>query len=341
MTDGYERKWENRRVAGRSAGDEARDSYYGTPVIHKPHWKWLIIFYFYLGGISGASYFVAAIAEHFGGPHGKPIARAGHYLSLAALIPSPFLLILDLGRPERFLNMLRVVKLASPMSVGTWGLTFFGGFCTLSAMIQAAQDGLFGKATLLARLLLGLPSRTISAVGSLFGFFVAGYTGVLLAATAVPLWTKAYRLMGPLFLASALSTATAALALILSLGRSSHESIKRLERLERVAMLSELGLLLALRSTLGRTLAKPMEEGHLGAVYRGGVLGMGLIAPLILHARSVLLRQPLSRGVASLASLLVLGGGFCFRYVIVLAGRDSADDPQATFEITRSEDTQR
>jgi formate-dependent nitrite reductase membrane component NrfD len=331
LPDSYERTWENRRVAGRSAGDEARDSYYGVPVVHKPHWKWLIILYFYLGGLSGASYFVAAIAERFGGQHGRPIARAGHYLSLAALIPSPFLLILDLGRPERFLYMLRVVKLSSPMSVGTWGLTLFGAFCTLSAMVQAAQDGLLGQARVLRR----LPSQAISAVGSLFGFFVAGYTGVLLAATAIPLWTRAHRLMGPLFLASALSTATAALTLILTLARSSHESLKRLERLERVALVAELGLLLALRATLGRTLARPMEEGQLGAIYRGGVLGLGLVAPLALHARSILLKQPLSRAAASVASLLVLVGGFLFRYVIVMAGRASGDDPQATFEMTR------
>src|SRR5918998_3914770 len=137
----FERNWEPRRRA-RSVADESRSSYYGQPVIHKPHWKWLIIWYFFLGGISSASYVIASIAALFGGREGRQITRVGRYLSLAALLPSPILLILDLGRPERFLYMLRIVKLRSPMSVGTWGLTIFGAFSAISALRQAAQDGL-------------------------------------------------------------------------------------------------------------------------------------------------------------------------------------------------------
>src|SRR5205085_9522628 len=117
----------------------------------------------------------------------------------------PILLILDLGRPERFHHMLRVVKLRSPMSIGTWGLLIFGGFNGLSALIQAAEDGLFGRASLLSRLLLALPCRTIAFVGGMFGFLVGGYTGVLLGVTAVPVWAKNHLLLGPLLLTSAMS----------------------------------------------------------------------------------------------------------------------------------------
>src|SRR5687768_12665967 len=141
MSSDYQRNWEPRR-GGRSVSDTLRGSYYGVPPVHKAHWKWLVIVYFFLGGISSASYVIASIAELVGGAEARRVTRVGRYLSLAALIPSPILLILDLGRPERFLYMLRIVKLRSPMSVGTWGLTIFGGFCTLSALIQAAQDGL-------------------------------------------------------------------------------------------------------------------------------------------------------------------------------------------------------
>src|SRR5207248_7415343 len=123
------------------------------------------------------------------------VARRGHALSLVALLPCPLLLILDLGRPDRFLNMFRVLKLRSPMSLGSWALAAFGPFCALSALS---------------------PRRALALVGLPFALFVAGYTGVLLAATAVPLWTKNHLLLGPLFLSSSFSSAAAALRLVRS-----------------------------------------------------------------------------------------------------------------------------
>src|SRR5581483_6822291 len=91
--------------------------YYGVPPIHKAHWHWLIVTYFFMGGISAGSYVVASVAELFGGEAGRRISRAGRYVSLTFIIPSPVLLILDLKRPARFLDMLRVFKFRSPMSI--------------------------------------------------------------------------------------------------------------------------------------------------------------------------------------------------------------------------------
>lgn len=336
MATSYERQWETRRGGGRSASDESRDSYYGTPAIHKPHWGWLIIGYFFLGGISGASYAIASIARLLGGEDNRRIARAGYYVSFAALIPSPILLILDLHRPERFHHMLRVVKVRSPMSVGTWLLSLFGGFSTLSALIEAGNDGVFGCTNPLARLLRALPARTIGALGIAPGFLLSGYTGVLVAATAVPLWTKNHLLMGPLFLSSGVSNATAAIALVLSRsGGTSHRALKRLERLDTVALLAELSLMLTNRARLGALIARPMSEGLLGKINRFGVLGLGISAPLALQAKTVFLGKSSSRRLTGLASALVLAGGFLFRYVLVMAGRDSADDPHATFELAK------
>ncbi len=330
----YERRWESRRA--RTAGDEARESYYGLPAIHKPHWRWLIVCYFFLGGVAGASYVIGSLAALVGGREGRSITRAARYVSLAALIPSPILLILDLGRPERFHHMLRVFKVRSPMSVGTWGLTLFGAFSTLSALIQAAQDGLLGQRTLPARLLRALPARLIGLLGMGPAMFVSGYTGVLLAATAVPLWTKNALLMGPLFVASALSNGAAAIALVLAVaGRAPHAAIRRLERLGSVALLTELGLLLAFKRRLGPALARPLDEGRLGRVYRLGVLGGEIGGPLALTAGSAWLGRRPPRALAALAALLDLGGGLAFRYLFVMAGRASADDPRATFELTR------
>lgn len=320
----------------RTAEESRGAGYYGLPVIHKPHWKWLIVFYFFLGGISGASYAIASIAKLLGGEENGRISRAGYYISLAALIPSPVLLILDLGRPERFHYMLRILKVRSPMSVGSWLLMLFSGFCGLSALVQAANDGLLGRGNVLARGVRALPARGIGALGILPGFLLSGYTGVLVAITAVPLWTKNHLLMGPLFLASGVSNATAAILLALTFVKGTrNRTLHRLERLDAVAIVAELVLLLLHRARLGPVLARPMVRGRVGRVYRAGVLGAGLAAPLALIAQSVALGVPASRRVVRLASVLVLIGGFCFRYVMVIAGRDSADDPEATFEQTR------
>lgn len=333
----YQRRWENRRVAARSAGDEARESYYGIPVIHKPHWHWLIVWYFFLGGISSASYVIATVAEWLGGRAGRPIVRAGRYLSLATLLPCPILLILDLGRPERFYHMLRVFKFRSPMSVGTWGLTVFGAFCTASALLQAARDGLFGRRRRSRPDASALPARLIGLLGAGPAVFVGGYTGVLLAATAVPLWARNYLLLGPLFLTSAFSTATAALSLILAALGAKHETLGRLERLDSLLLLVEGAILALARANLGPVLARPISEGRLGRL-RGLVTATaGIAAPLGLQSRGAFLGARTPRPVAMLASLLVLAGGFTLRYVMVIGGLASADDPQATFELAGRE----
>ncbi|MDQ4078448.1 MAG: polysulfide reductase NrfD, partial [Chloroflexota bacterium] len=336
MSESYERRWEPRRAGGRSVTDESRSSYYGIPVIHKPHWKWEIYLYFFLGGITGASYVIATIVQLFGGRESRPIVRTGRYLSVATVIPSPILLILDLKRPERFHHMLRVVKLRSPMSLGTWGLVLFSVFSALSALIQAAEDGLFGRRNGVARLLTALPAGAIGVLGSAPAFFVSGYTGVLLAATAVPLWAKNYLLLGPLFIASSLSNATAAIALLLAVaGKAKEQTLKRLERLDMLMLLGELGLLLAMRANMGPVIGRPLHEGKFGWLHRLGVLGAGIAVPLALQSKSVLFGGKASRFVVALASTLVLVGGFLLRYIIVMAGKESADDPQATFELTK------
>jgi formate-dependent nitrite reductase membrane component NrfD len=332
-----ERSWEPRRRA-RSAGDLARTSYYEQPVIHRPHWKWLVITYFFLGGIAGGSYVIASIADLVSSGGDRRISRAGRFVSLAALLPCPILLILDLGRPERFLNMLRVLKLRSPMSVGSWGLSVFGGFCTLSALGEAGRAGVLDERTALGRLSRILPTRALGLVGILPAFFVSGYTGVLLAATAVPLWTRNYLLMGPLFLASSLASAAAAITLVLAVVRgTSQQTLGSLERLSAIAHVAELALLTAMHLNTSPQLATPLRSGPLARLFRAGVLGAGLLAPLALESRGVLRRSPPSRVDAALVSILTIFGGYLLRYVMVMAGRASADDPHATFELTGRE----
>jgi formate-dependent nitrite reductase membrane component NrfD len=334
VQEAYSRRWEGegrKRKRSDAPEPEQKPGYYGIPAIHGSHWNWLVIFYFFLGGISAASHVIAAIAHLVGGEENRPIARAGRYISFLALLPCPLLLIRDLGRPERFLNMLRVVKLRSPMSLGSWGLSAFGAFSTLVAMVQAAQDGLFGRSRA-ARMLARVPTGVPAVVGSGPAFFVGGYTGVLLGATAVPLWGKNALLLGPLFLNSAFSTAVAAINLGVAIQKNPPElAVERLEALDRIVIGSELALVVASRAHLGE-LARPLKTGRTGMLLTYGTGVAGLITPLAIQSVNRRLR---SRPLSVLASLLVLFGGFVLRYTMVTGGHESANDPEATFFYTR------
>jgi formate-dependent nitrite reductase membrane component NrfD len=336
MSGDFERRWENRRQRARTAGDEARESYYGLPVIHKAHWDWRIVAYFFVGGICGAANAIATLSRWHGGKEGESISRIGRYVSFAMVVPSMAFLIADLGRPERFLNMLRIMKIRSPMSMGSWILVASHTFLTLLTIDQAARDGLLSKNNPLVRMVRVAPVRLLDAAGVVPSLMLASYTGVLLAATAVPLWTRNHLLMGPLFLASAFSNAAAAIALIMGLKKSTSDEAKyRIERLDMLAMIAEVGLIAAYKSRLSPTISKPLEDGMTGKLHRYGVLSAGIGVPLLLHGSSILRGKHSSRPVSILASTLVLLGGFAFRYVMIYAGHRSADDPKATFEMTR------
>jgi formate-dependent nitrite reductase membrane component NrfD len=298
------------------------------PLIKKAHWSWQIILYFFLGGIAGGSYLVATLADLFNIDKKHSLVRSGRYLSFACVLASPILLILDLGRPERFHHMLRIFKLRSVMSLGSWGLTVFGLCSGLTTAHQVANDGLLDWFPGLARLLRAVPVKVVEVFGSIAGMFVASYTGVLLSSTAVPLWGRARHILGPLFLTSGLSTALASLSLLLSLGRHNQDTLERLERAEIVAMATELGLISALPPTLG-PLGKPLLTGRVGVLFGVGTVGNGVLLPLLTRLGWKLAKKPTPGPLQFGLSLLILIGGFLLRYAWIIAGRASADDPQA------------
>ena len=324
-------------IATANNGDGAgadKIGYYGIPVIHASHWKWLVVWYFFFGGISGASAVIAAVARLAGGKEAVRLARAATYVSFATLLPCPPLLILDLGRPRRFLNMLRTIRPSSPMSLGSWGLTAFGAVSTLVAVNQLAMDlsRAQGRTGSVVRYRIGL---VLAPLHGAAGFFLAGYTGTLLAATAVPLWAKRPAMLGPLFLASAMASGTAAVAAVLALSPAEDEIIdERLHRLEAVATIAEGALLTAWLAGLGST-SRPLLEGRIGAIARHGVVGAGMTAPLALTAASGKLPWRMRRLANLLAPALTLCGVFALRYAVVEGGRLSANDPRATFDMTR------
>jgi formate-dependent nitrite reductase membrane component NrfD len=166
------------------------------------------------------------------------------------------------------------------------------------------------------------------------GFFVAGYTGVLLAATAVPLWSKRPGLLGPLFLSSAMTSGMAAVSAVASVlegeGNGAHARLRALEMLSTVV---EESLLVMWVIALGPT-AAPIAEGRLGVIVRHGAVGAGMALPLTVAALSRHLPGRIRRQASFVSAALTLAGVFAVRYAIVVGGRQSADDPQATFDMT-------
>jgi formate-dependent nitrite reductase membrane component NrfD len=307
--------------------------YYDIPVIHGPHWKWLVIGYFYFGGISGASAVIAAFSRLYGGATSATLSRTATYVSFMALLPCPVLLILDLGRPARFFHMLRAFRVTSPMSVGTWGLTTFGVISTLTTGLQLLDDRSARRGEDPNHAWQAI-AKGLALLGGLSGFFVAGYTGVVLAATAVPLWSKRPALLGPLFLSSAMTSGAAAISAVAS--ASDHEegdTQDRLRTLELLSTVTEESLLVIWIMALGQT-AKPMTQGRLGAVVRHGAVGAGMALPLSIAALSPYLPRRLRRPAAIVSAALTLAGVFAVRYAVVIGGRESAEDPHATFDMT-------
>ncbi len=271
-------------------------------MLKTPGWEMMIVWYFFLGGIAGGAYFTAAIADNFGGPSARRVARAGYWLSLPLVIVCGALLTADLGVPLRFLNMLREFKFSDPMSIGAWALGVFGAFSFVSSVLSFSTS----EWTVALR-------RNIGKVGSLFGFFLASYTGVLLSATALPFWSEA-RLMGALFLASGASTGMAAISLLLLFtGSPATEGLNAIKRADRVSMVVELIVLAAFLALLGSA-AQPITSGHFAPLFWAGLVGLGLVVPLVLDFAAHRVRA-----VNAITAVLVLVGGFVLRYVVLMS----------------------
>jgi formate-dependent nitrite reductase membrane component NrfD len=306
-------------------------SYYDYPVLKAPVWRWEIIWYFFFGGLAAGCYVIASIAALFGSHEDRPVMRTGYYLSLLSLLPCPILLIKDLGRPDRFLHMLRIFKVKSPMSIGTWGLVSFSFFSGITAVIQAARDGILGH-WWGPRLLAALPQRFLAIPGSALGVFLGGYTGVLLTATSIPLWSRS-KLLGAVFISSAISTSSALISFVLRLTRTPTHVLHKLERLEWVALLVEMAGLFAFLRGSGRAARSLVGTGPTehGRTFWSFVAGTGLFLPWILQTLALLSGRARSRSRRGIViSLLVLIGGYFLRRTIIEAGHTSSTDARTT-----------
>jgi formate-dependent nitrite reductase membrane component NrfD len=283
------------------------DSYYGRPIL-KPHvWKPYIALYFFTGGLAGASSLLGLAARMRGN---APLARSCSLIAAGAVGVSPAFLIADLGRPGRFLNMLRVFKPTSPMSVGTWVLTATGGATTAGAACE----------------LLGVLPRAQRAAeisSALLAPALCTYTAVLVADTSVPVWHEARHELPFVFAASAAASAGAAATL--ATGAGSAGPARRL-----AALGAGLGLVATtvMERRLG-SLSEPYHAGRAGRMARASkaLHGVGAALVTVSGARR-------ARG-ARLGAALVLAGSACERLAILDAGSQSAADPRFTVESQR------
>ncbi|WP_069801910.1 NrfD/PsrC family molybdoenzyme membrane anchor subunit [Thermogemmatispora onikobensis] len=327
--------------------EQQEPTYYDYPALKEPVWRWEIVWYFFLGGLAAGCYFIASLAALFGGPEDRATRRTGYYLSLLALLPCPLLLIKDLGRPERFLNMLRMFKVRSPMSMGVWCLVSFSFFSGLSALIQAARDQWLGR-WWGARWLARLPQRLLALPGMALALFLGGYTGVLLATTSIPLWSRS-KMLGAVFISSAISTSSALITFVLRLSAAPAAALHKLERLEWGALLSEQLALFAFLRGSGRAARALVGSGpaeHGPRFWRLVAIG-GLLLPWLLQTWLLLTRRAHGEAATdrmaskrperkrvSLSglwlSLLVLIGGYFLRRTIIEAGHSSSRDARTT-----------
>lgn len=277
-------------------------SYYGRPVIKKPVWKTPDVpGYLFLGGLAGASSVLAALAEVSGRPG---LSRAGRLSAGAGAAASVVALVHDLGRPERFLNMLRVFKPTSPLSVGSWILAPYGALASAAA------------ATEVTGVLRG-PGRLAGAGAALLGPPLATYTAVLLANTAVPAWHEAYPELPFVFAGSAMQAAGGAALLAAPLREQGPA--------RRMAVLGS-----AVEEVASRRVERRL--GLVGEPYRTGRAGRLLRAGRMVTAASVALGV---LGRRSRVAGVVAGMGFMAssaftRFAIFDAGLRSAEDPRYT-----------
>ncbi|MGY4908598.1 NrfD/PsrC family molybdoenzyme membrane anchor subunit [Micromonospora aurantiaca (nom. illeg.)] len=311
---------EPRRRRGRGGGEQLNvppaefTSYYGRPILKPPVWRWDIAAYLFTGGLAAGSSLLAAGGQLTGRP---ALRRAGRVTALAAVGASTYFLVNDLGRPSRFHHMLRVAKVTSPMSVGTWILSVFGPAAGVAAIAEAApllpERGVLG----LGRRLLPPAGHAAGVVAAVTAPALATYTGVLLADTAVPSWHEAYPELPAIFAGSALASG-AGVGLVAAPGAQAGPA----RRLAVAGAAMELWGSHRVENRLG-LLSEPYTRGTPGKLLRAGraLTAAGVVGALVGRR---------SRVLSALSGGALIAASVCTRFGIFHGGVASARDPRYT-----------
>ncbi len=289
-------------------------SYYDHAMLKQPTWIWSIPTYFYVGGVAGVSATFGAAAQIWAPAAMSSLVKRTRWTATIGGALSAALLIHDLGRPERFLNMLRVFRVSSPMSMGSWILTAFST-CVGGAAVLPFGPKFFRP--------IGYP---LGLLGGVLGLGLSGYTGVLISQTAVPLWQISYRTTPLLFLASG----TAAAAAFLEFFSLNKAETKAVERFGLMGKITELMAALALEADANRheRVGRPLKTGFSGFLWQS--------AKVLTVAGIILSVTPgKSRGKRITSAVIGTAASLCLRFGIFYAGKASARDPRASFEPQR------
>jgi Polysulphide reductase, NrfD len=286
--------------------------YYGQPILKPPVWTWEIPVYFFIGGIAGMSALIALASALL---HRLDVARMSILLAAIGAIVSPILLTMDLGRPRLFLNMLRVFKHKSVMSVGAWVVTFFG-LCAVPAILALelhARHILPGNYDQLIRLV----AAVLILITAALGLLLATYTGVLLGATAIPAWYL-HRVLLPIHFGTAGLGSAAALLELLGY------RIAPLNAIGFLAAATESALWIWLELDKHGAADRALYQGRAGWLIRGGEI---LSGPLALLVRAF--------GFIPMAAVSFLLGALLSRFGWVAAGNVCACDAEAVLAAQR------
>jgi Polysulphide reductase, NrfD len=279
-------------------------SYYGRPILKVTRWREPHLpAYLFLGELSGAAAVAGAVAAAMGRPR---LARAGRLVAAVAAAGGAGFLTAELGRPERFANMLRVAKPTSPMSMGSWLLTAHSGLTAV-----AAASELTGR--------LRGAGAAAGAASAVTGPLLATYPGVLLANTAVPAWHLAHRELPLLFAGGALTSAAAA-GLVVAAGSKDRADADVATRLALLGAAVESVAGFGLETRLG-VAGEPYQIGPGGSLLRVARLATMSGAVAALAARK-------SRPTAAVAAALLAGGCLAAKFAVLRAGVASAADPK-------------
>ena len=310
--------------------DVSFDSYYGRHIVKPAPWEKEIAAYLFLGGVAGGSALLAAGGRALGYP---ALQRVGRLAAVGAAALGGGALAKDLGKPSRALNMMRTVKLTSPMSVGSWILTAFSGFAGLALASEVTQaiasrshgggDGGGGSALARVARVLQVVDGPATVGSALFAPPLAAYTAVLLSDTATPTWHESYRELPFVFVSSA-NLAAAGLALVAVPAAQNGPA----RRLAAVSALTETLAFERMQEKLGPTLSEPLRTGKAGRLLRASkaLTIAGAVGSVALGR---------SRVAAAVSGLALMAGSACLRFGVFEAGMASAIDPKYTVEPQR------
>jgi hypothetical protein len=284
--------------------------YYGIPLLKEPQWTAEVPLYFFVGGAAGASATIGTIAEWTG--LDDKIARDARWVAALGAVVSSGLLISDLGRPSRFLNMLRMFKPQSPMSMGAWTLAAFGTFSCANLFAQLVQDR-FGP-----NIVISVLKNSSQALTMLFGLPFHNYTGVLIGATAIPVWNHNIRSLPIHFGTSGLAAGTS----ILELMGNEDSTALNLIGIGASALETYEGYHLEMKRD--PVVNEPLKHGVSGWITRAGGVLSGPV-PLALRL-AALVMGPRAKNLRRAAAASAITGSILTRYGWVHAGRASARD---------------